>query len=123
MVLQVKRAVVDEDLPRSFSVALKESGWRVFDIRDHNLRGKPDNKIFKFAQNKKAVLFSADLGFSNILNFPPEKHCGICILRFPTELDNKVVNMQAVELLKKMELKSLKNKLLIISPNRVRVRS
>lgn len=57
-------AVTDEDLHRSLSGTLTSLNFKVLDTRDHGLRGKPDDKIFAFAQKKKAVLFSADLGFS-----------------------------------------------------------
>ncbi len=84
-------ATIDEDLPRSFSKVLSLLDFSVFDIRDYGLRGHPDDEIFAFAQEKNAVLFSGDLGFSNIIRFPLGSHSGIVILRFPNELS--VANM------------------------------
>ena len=34
--------VIDEDMPRSTSKVLKDSGYEVKDIRDHGLRGADD---------------------------------------------------------------------------------
>lgn len=115
-------AVIDEDLHRSLSQVLSSLNFNVFDIRDHNLRGSPDDKIFKFAQKKNAVLFSADLGFSNIFNFPLGSHKGICILRFPNEMGTNKINSQVQKLLEKLATKDYSGNLVILSPGKIRVR-
>lgn len=50
-------AVVDENLPRSFSTVLKELDFTVYDVRDHGLRGQTDSEVYKFAQDKQACFF------------------------------------------------------------------
>ncbi len=85
-------AIIDEDLPRSFGEVLSSLGFKVFDIRKHGLRGKADNIVFAFAQKHKAILFSADLGFSNIISFPLGTHWGIVILRFVNEMPVDTIN-------------------------------
>lgn len=37
------RFVIDEDMPRSTGVILKEHGYEVRDVRDYELRGAEDN--------------------------------------------------------------------------------
>lgn len=115
-------AVIDEDLHRSLSQMLTSLGFKVFDVRDHGLRGKPDDKIFAFAQKKKAVLFSADLGFANTLRFPLGKHNGICILRFPNELSIQSINQEVVKLLKGLLADDYNPNLIILSPGKRRIR-
>lgn len=116
------KAVIDEDLPRSLGNTLSKLGFKVYDIRNHGLRGSSDEVIFSFAQRQKAVLFSADLGFANLLQFPVGNHFGIVILRFPNE-------MSVNEMLKhvKLMLDRLKNEdyignLIIASPGKLRIR-
>lgn len=116
------KIVIDEDLPRSLTAALSESGHEVFDIRDHGLRGKPDEVIFTFAQQKEAVLFSADLGFSNILSFPLGSHYGIVILRFPNEMPTQVIAKEVLLLLEKIPEEELQGSLIILSPSQARMR-
>ncbi len=58
--------VIDEDLPRSTGIILRESGYDVLDIQDHGLRGKNDETIYEFAQENKAVVLTGDRGFGNI---------------------------------------------------------
>lgn len=114
-------AIIDEDLPRSFSLILTSLGFTALDIRDCGLRGKPDDKVFRFSQKHKAVLFSADLGFSNILRFPLGKHYGICILRFPNQMSVELINREVKRLLKKILSKDYPGNLIIVSPSRVRI--
>ncbi len=115
-------AVIDEDLHRSLGKILASLGYRVFDIRDHHLRGSSDDKIFDFAQKQKAVLFTGDLGFSNIIRFPMGSHFGICILRFSNELSTNSINLQVKNLLNKVKPADYKGNLIILSPGKIRLR-
>ena len=115
-------AVVDEDLPRSFSALLSSLGFTVFDPRDNQLRGASDDVFFQFAQKKHAVLFSADLGFSNIVQFPPGTHEGIVIIRFQNELKTMTVNQEAGRLLRKLLMQDYSGNLVIVSPGKIRIR-
>lgn len=114
--------VIDEDLHRSLGEVLRKLGHEVFDVRDHGLRGKSDEDIFRFAQEKRAILFSGDLGFSNVLQFPPGSHAGIIILRFPNEMPTSAINTLVLASLALASEEDLTGNLVIISPGKVRVR-
>jgi len=94
----------------------------VFDIRDHGLRGKPDEEIFSFAQRQNAVLCSADLGFANTLSFPLGSHHGIIILRFPNEMATSTINNIVSALLPRISEEDTAGNLVIISPAGIRIR-
>ncbi len=115
-------AVIDEDLPRSFGKVLSFLGFTVFDIRNHGLRGKPDEAVFAFAQKYKAVLFSADLDFSNTITFPLGTHYGIVILRFPNEMSVAPINQMTRNFLQKLNWGDYQGNLIIVSPLKIRVR-
>jgi predicted nuclease of predicted toxin-antitoxin system len=57
--------VIDEDIARSTGTVLADAGHEIIDIRDHGLGAAEDEKIFRFAQSKKAVLLTGDFGFGN----------------------------------------------------------
>jgi len=118
-----RKAVIDEDLPRIIDKVLEDLGWEVKDVRDTGLRGKSDEEIISFARKNKAVLFSGDLGFANILNFPPKEYYGIVILNFPNEVSTNFIATQTKKALSKIPLKSFKGKLIIIEPEKIRIRS
>lgn len=115
-------AVIDEDLPRSLGEILKNLGWDVKDIRDFGLRGKSDKEIMGFAKKCKAVLFSADWGFANILHFPPKDCHGIVILSFPNEVSVGFLMKEIEKSLGKILSKNFKGNLIIIEPGKIRIR-
>lgn len=115
-------AVIDEDLPRSLGTILSNLGFTVFDIRDYALRGSSDEKIFQFAQKQKAVLFSADLGFSNIINFPLGSHSGIVVLRFPNDMIVSEINKEIGRLLNELSSEDYNGSFIVVSPGRIRIR-
>lgn len=96
--------------------------WEVKDVRDIGLRGKSDKEIISFARKNKAVLFSADWGFANILNFPPQRYYGILILNFPNEVSTNFIAKEMKKALAKIPFKDFKNNLIIIEPGRIRIR-
>lgn len=117
-----KKAVIDEDLPRAITKMLIGLGWEADDVRDIGLRGKSDEAIINFARKSKAVLFSADWGFANIINFPPEKHYGIVILSFPNEVPVAFIVQETKNSLSKIKPSNFKNHLIIIEPGKIRIR-
>ncbi len=116
------KGVIDEDLPRSFGAVIKSLGFEVFDVRDIGLRGKSDEDVFDFAVKNNAVLFSADLGFSNVLSFRLGSHSGIVILRFPNEISTGATNEISKKLLSKFSKEDFNGNLIIISPRGIRIR-
>lgn len=115
-------AVIDEDLPRLFKPSLEAQNWTVFDIRDTRLRGSSDESVFKFAQRREAVIFSADLGFANIQRFPIGSHYGIVVLRFPNELSTQSLVEAVLKALNKLTDNDIQGNLLIIEPGKLRIR-
>lgn len=116
------KIVIDEDLPRSLGATLHADGHTVFDIRDHGLRGTPDDRIFQFAQEQDAVLMSGDRGFANTITFPVGTHSGVIVLRFASELDTPYVNRMIVNLLTHLHDTDVRGNLVILSPRGIRIR-
>jgi len=114
--------VIDEDLSRSLGKELLNLGHEVFDVRDYGFRGKPDEEVLNFTKEQKAALFSADLGFANIVKFPLGSHFGIVILRFPNDMPTKVINTIVLKFMDRISEKDYDGNLVIITPNRVRIR-
>jgi predicted nuclease of predicted toxin-antitoxin system len=116
------RFLVDEDMPRSTSVVLREAGHEVEDVRDAGLRGCTDEEVIAYARARGAVLITADKGFANILRFPPGTHAGILVLRMPNELSVPELNRRLLQVLMRMEGEDLRGLLIIVEPHRIRIR-
>src|SRR4030042_2447524 len=115
------RTVIDEDLPRSLEAMIRTLGWEVLSVRDH-LRGGLDEEVFDFARQNKAALFSADLGFANIIRFPPGSHYGIIISRFPNEISTHRFVDEIKKALGQLSTETIKGNLIIVEPGKIRIR-
>lgn len=77
------RFLTDEDVPRSTARVLRDAGFDALDVRDVGLRGKSDTRVYAYAQQEKRLLITCDMGFSNILKFPPTQSIGLLVIRIP----------------------------------------
>lgn len=116
------KIAIDEDISRITGRLLKNSGYEVLDIRDHNLRGSTDDIIFHFAVENEAVLLTGDMGFANILKYPLNTHSGIIVLHFPTQISNTEINNQLIAALDSMSESEFPGNLIILEPNKIRIK-
>lgn len=114
--------VVDENLPRFLAPELQLRGHVAKDVRDHNLGGQPDTRVYEFAQQEKAVLLTADLGFANVGHFPLGVHHGIVVFRFPNELSAVRRVQEIVKAITSLKTESLRGVLVIVSLGKIRIR-
>jgi len=114
--------VIDEDMPRSTAKLLVYSGYEAFDIRDHQLRAAPDNKIFQFPQSLQAVLITGDMGFSNSLKFPIGTHHGIMVAHFPNHISTQELNSRLLEAINALVEEDFPGNLIMIDPGKIRIR-
>ncbi len=114
--------VIDENLPRSLAPALKELGFSVKDVREHGLRGHPDEDIYAFAQKERAVIISGDLGFGDMVRHPLGSHHGMVIVRLPNEMSAEKRNKEICSVVEDLKDTSLSGAVVIISPGKVRIR-
>ena len=117
------RFLIDEDLPRSISGLLRRYGHEAVDVRDIGLRGASDAEIASSAQNNGLCLLSADTGFSDIRNYPPEKYSGVVVLHLPAKATSSTILILLESLLVQTEVvDQLTGKLAIVESGRVRIR-
>lgn len=114
--------LVDEDLPRSTAVALRQAGHAAEDVRDVGLRGRSDADVFAQAQTTGAILVTADLGFANLLRFPLGTHAGLIVVRVPNELSSRQLNQTLLGALQDLAGEDLSGSLVIIETGRIRIR-
>jgi len=114
--------LIDENMPRSTAEVLKKIGYVSMDVRDYKLSGEADEKVFKFAQNEKAVIITADRGFGNILRFPLGKHYGIIIANFPNEMSTTEMNSHLVRQIQNLSEEQISGSLVVIDSKKVRTR-
>jgi predicted nuclease of predicted toxin-antitoxin system len=61
--------LVDEDLPRSVALVIREFGHEAVDIRDIGLRGASDAQVATLAMLNRYCLVSGDGDFANVRQY------------------------------------------------------
>ncbi|GAB4505104.1 MAG: hypothetical protein Fur0043_20990 [Anaerolineales bacterium] len=115
------RFLTDEDVPRSTARALHEAGFDAVDVRDVGLRGSSDAEVFSYAQREKRLLITCDLGFANILAFPPSENIGVVVVRIPDSEPVETFNREVVRAVQEVG-QNLLHHLAIVEIGKVRLR-
>jgi len=118
----MKLFLIDEDLPRSLTCALSAKGMEAIHVIEAGLRGRSDSDVLAAANRSRRTLVTADLDFSNLLQYPLGTHAGIVIARFPNETPVDVLNDAVVAALISLADDEVAGCLVIIEPGRVRLR-
>lgn len=113
--------MTDEDVPRSTARVLRDAGFDAVDVRDARLRGKSDQEVFAYAQKEDRLLITCDMGFSNILNFPPSENHGILVVRIPDSAPIDEFNLEVLRAVQEVG-ENLVRHLAIVEIGRVRLR-
>ncbi len=116
------RFITDEDVPRSTARVLRDAGFDAVDVRDVGLRGKSDAEVFAYAQRENRLLITCDMGFSNILNFPPSENKGILVVRIPDSQPIDTFNREVLRAVQDVG-KNLSRHLAIVEVGKVRLRA
>lgn len=114
--------LIDEDLPRSPAKSLQDNDFEVLDVRTAGLRGRSDADVFRFAVEHSLILPTGDLDFSNLLHYPLGGHSGIVGVRLPNEMSAIQVSTIALAHLGRLSETDFKGNLLILEPDRIRIR-
>jgi predicted nuclease of predicted toxin-antitoxin system len=116
------RFLIDEDLPHLLAKLLTERGHPSEHVRDLNLRGSPDSRVFEVAQQREAVLVTGDADFGNLLRYPLATHLGIVVVQFPSAMRTRELAAQIAITLSALEDVSFEHTLVVIEPGRLRFR-
>ena len=118
----MERFSIDEDMPRSTAIALRNAGYTADDVRDVGLRGRSDTEVFAHAQHHGAILVSCDKGFANTLTFPIGSHAGLIVVRIPDEAPPAKLNHELIHALAQLGDEPLSGALIIVEIGRTRIR-
>jgi predicted nuclease of predicted toxin-antitoxin system len=115
------RFFIDEDVPRSTTRVLRDAGFDVMNVHEAGLQGKSDDLVFEFAQNENRLLITCDMGFSNILKFPPSENQGILVVRVPDSEPIAVFNREVLNAVNEVG-ENLLHHLAVVEIGKVRLR-
>jgi predicted nuclease of predicted toxin-antitoxin system len=113
--------LIDENLPRPMSAALRASGYSAEHVFEVGLSGQPDPDIFAYAQAHRRTVISGDMDLANSTRFPPP-HAGIIILRLPNSASTPERIQEVLGVLSQLSGQMLADTLVTVQKGRYRVR-
>ncbi|PIR71991.1 MAG: hypothetical protein COU42_02910 [Candidatus Nealsonbacteria bacterium CG10_big_fil_rev_8_21_14_0_10_36_24] len=87
-----------------------------------NLKRAPDEEIFNFTVEQKAILITRDLEFGNPHLYPPDSHHGLIIIRVPFYFTAEQINKTLKGFLSLIKIADLKGVITVVEPGKIRVR-
>lgn len=113
--------LVDHCVPNIFLHVLQQWGYEANPLKKYISPDADDPDVLLLAQKLDAVLLTADMDFSNILNYPPQDYQGIIVIRYQAvqETESIAALKSALEDLYRDGLRGV---LVVITANRYRVR-
>jgi predicted nuclease of predicted toxin-antitoxin system len=116
----VRTFLIDENLPRSLAPSLRNAGLEVEDVRDQELRGKPDSEVLGLSLARGWVLVTGDLGFGSLVRSVPS-FPGVVLVRLPDGWPTEKVNIIIGKALQGLMGKDMANHLAVVTPERIRI--
>ena len=115
------RFKLDENLGSRTQQLFREAGHDVQTVRDQQLQGCPDRRLFEVCCAEQRCLVSFDLDFSDVLRFPPEQSKGIVVIRVPQNPSRSLLEQLIRQCLKALASMPVEKKLWIVESGRIRV--
>ena len=74
---------LDENLGTRSQQLFRDAGHDIQTVYEEQLQGVSDQRLFEICCTEKRCLVTLDIDFGNTIRFPPQKSCGIVVIRFP----------------------------------------
>lgn len=114
--------LIDNNISPEISVLLNKSGHDSIHVKNIGKHKAPDNEIFTFAFEEGRIIVTADIDFSYILSQWHHNLPSVLLFRyFP--YDPKKQSKAILEISTKFESELISGSLIIIEPNKIRIRS
>ena len=115
---------IDQCVPNLIGLALRNTGYQVFFLREHIPIDSPDPAVIATAQQFNSILVSLNGDFADITSYPPADYQGIISLQIKNhpeiipQIINRLINYLSVY----PDREYYQGKLLIVDISRIRIR-
>lgn len=112
---------LDENFGTRTQWIFRTHGHDVKTVRDQNLQGCVDQRLYEVCCAERRCLVTLDLDFSDVVRFPPQQACGIVVIRVPHNPTLPLLEQLARQFLKSLETMTVEKKLWIVETGRIRI--
>ncbi|MFA5074451.1 MAG: DUF5615 family PIN-like protein [Nitrospirota bacterium] len=120
---QVLKILLDQNIPVAVAKWLRDSkpGWIIRHVNEVDLAGKPDERIFEWAQADGSIVITYDEDFADVRMFSLGRHHGVIRLRvWPTTIEKTIEALD--RLFKQVPSHEFTDSLVVIDDNKIRIR-
>jgi predicted nuclease of predicted toxin-antitoxin system len=112
---------IDENLPTDIAELLKKKGHDAITVPQQNLTGTSDENLASTCRKEKRTLVTLDTDFADIRAYPPEKSCGIIVMRLSRHDKSHTLEVfqRAIDLLSS---ESIEQHLWVVEADKIRIR-
>jgi predicted nuclease of predicted toxin-antitoxin system len=115
------RFKTDENVHPAAAALLRTHGHDATTVWDQGLRGRPDGDVASACLREDRALVTMDVGFADIMSYPPERYRGLIVLRLKDQGRRRVLEVLSL-MLPMLESERLPGRLWIVDDSSVRVR-
>ncbi len=112
---------LDENFGTRTQQLFRAAGHEVKTVAEQNLQGSPDPQLYTVCSREQRCLVTFDLGFANVLRFPPDQVGGIVVIRLPRNPSLTLLENLVRQFLRVVARTPLDKKLWIVETGRIRV--
>ncbi|MFZ0607678.1 MAG: DUF5615 family PIN-like protein [Xanthobacteraceae bacterium] len=113
---------VDENIGGSGVALLRESGHDVATVHEQELSGATDDRVFDVCLAENRTLITLDRDFGHIPRFSPTRTAGIVVIELGEPASQRILLNRLRQFLKVSASRSVRGKLWIVEPGRIRIR-
>ena len=112
---------LDENFGTRTQKIFRDAGHDIHTVRDEQLQGCSDVKLFEICGIEHRCLVTLDLDFSDVTRFHPDKTEGIAVIRVTRNPSLELVEKLVRQFLQALSQMSIAKNLWIIEPGRIRI--
>lgn len=112
---------LDENFGTRTQQIFRQAGHDVMTVRDQQLRGCSDQRLYEICSAEHRCLVTLDLDFSNVLRFSPDQSHGIVVIRVPHNPTLPLLELLIRQFLGAIKTMPLEKKLWIVESGRIRI--
>lgn len=112
---------LDENFGARTQQVFTEFGHDVHTVRQEDLQGATDQKIYEVCQTEQRCLVTFDLDFTDVVRFPPEKTGGIVVVRVPRNPSLTLLEQLVRQFLQTLTQMLVEKQLWIVEVGRIRI--
>jgi predicted nuclease of predicted toxin-antitoxin system len=112
---------LDENFGTRTQQIFRTGGHDVLTVRDQQLQGSADQRLYEVCRAEHRCLVTLDLDFSDVLRFPPQQAHGIVVIRVPRNPTLPLLEQLIRQFLKSLETMAVEKKLWIVEAGRIRI--